>query len=327
MEYIYEHRRGNTWWGLYDWYYGNLTGMAHLESVRKFRSIEEYPSARPTYNANKDKILYLQGDSNTRHPKLKVADFAGLADFHYLERSFDYQYHLDTTKKNILILSISETRVLDYFKDLKMLEEVRDSADKKQVLQPVLPPNIDLIACSFISGLTVDVFFNKFINQNLECNLFNYNLLMPLYSYKAAINYYLFRRASGDVVISNDGNCLFYKETVSATHQHSVYRTLPKEETDKLIDNLNSIYRHFRQVGFKEVYLSVIPSTATILQPEGYNGLIPILENNRHMEMKLLSMYDAFKGHSDYYLSGDVHWTDIGFRKWLGIMNEQLMKD
>ncbi len=327
MEYIYNARRNDKWWGLYDWHYGSLTGMSHLESVVKFRSTEEYPGKRQTYNAKKDKVLYLQGDSNTRHPKLKATDFAGVARYNYLDRSFDYLYHLDTSKKNILILAITESRVLDYFKDLRMMEEVRDSTDKKQANLFSAPDEIGEISEPTTCGFTPNVFFNKFINQNLECNLFNYNFLMPMYSYKAAINYYFFHRASGDVVISNDGNYLFYKETVTATHPRSVYRILPQEEIDKLVDNLNAIFNHYKQAGFKEVYLSILPATATIMQPEGYNGLIPNLENSNRMEMKVISTYEAFKGHNDYYLRGDVHWTDTGFRKWLGIVNEQLMKD
>ena len=327
MEYINNNRRNNKWWGIYDWYYGCLVGMSHLESVRKFRSIEEYPGKRCVYTTTKDKVLYLQGDSNTRHPKLKVDDFAGLAGFHYFDRSFEFKYHLNTAKKNILLFAITESQVLDYFKDLVILDQIRDSIDDHRGRVTTLPnegvTNINSTFC----GFGVGNLFNKNINQNLECNLFNYNFLMPIYSYKAAINYYLFRRASGDVVISNDGNYLFYKETVTATYPRSVYRILHQEEINKLVDNLNVIYKHYRQAGFKEVYLSILPATATLMQPEGYNGLIPIIENNSMMEMRVISIYDAFNGHNDYYLRGDVHWTDDGFRRWLGIVNEQLMKD
>src|ERR1019366_9750435 len=97
-----------------------------------------------------------------------------------------------------------------------------------------------------------------------------YNFIIPVFEYKAALNYYLFNRASGDVVISNDRDFLFLNETVSGTDIGSSYITIPDTEITHLVDNFNIIYDHYLANGFKEVYLSIIPNSATIVQPEGY---------------------------------------------------------
>ena len=57
--------------------------------------------------------------------------------------------------------------------------------------------------------VTINDFFNKNMNQNLQYNLFNYNFVFPMFESKALLNFYLFNRASGDVVISKNKKYLF----------------------------------------------------------------------------------------------------------------------
>jgi hypothetical protein len=204
-----------------------------------------------------------------------------------------------------------------------MLDEVHDSAIMKKNIT-----GLDgLEKMRYLAGVSVNVndLFNKYINQNLQCNLFNYNAMMPMFESKAALNYYLFNRASGDVVISNDRDFLFLKETVSYTGEASSYGPLTGDEVSRLVDNLNTIYDHYRQNGFREVYLSVIPNSATVNQPEGYNGLIPKLQNDVRLRMKVMDAYAAFRNTKErIYLPGDTHWNNAGRQLWLDIVNDTL---
>ncbi len=180
---------------------------------------------------------------------------------------------------------------------------------------------------SILPQLSVDNFFNKYINQNLQCNLFNYNFIIPVFECKAALNYYIFNRASGDAMISEDRNFLFLKETVSKTDIGSSYVPVNNSDITGIVNNFNKIYAHYKEEGFSEVYLSIIPNSATIVQPEGYNNLIPLIQNDVRLKMKVIDIYSVFKKSSDlYFLPGDTHWNFKGKQLWLDVVNEQLMK-
>ena len=148
-----------------------------------------------------------------------------------------------------------------------------------------------------------------------------------MFEYKAALNYYVFNRASGDVVISNDRKFLFYKETVSKTDVGSSYFPVTAGDAANIVDVMNNIYEHYRAGGFAEVYVSIIPNSPTIMQPEGYNNLIPMVQNDPRLKMKVIDIYTVFKNSKDvYYLPGDTHWNHNGKQRWLDLVNEQVLK-
>src|ERR1019366_8307496 len=97
-------------------------------------------------------------------------------------------------------------------------------------------------------------------------------------------------------------------------------------EITHLVDNFNIIYDHYLANGFKEVYLSIIPNSATIVQPEGYNNLIPFIQNNPHLRMKIIDAYTSFKQSAKLlYLPGDTHWNNAGKQIWVNMVNEKLI--
>lgn len=208
-----------------------------------------------------------------------------------------------------------------------MLDEVCDSVIKKKSITATgISATTTTRQASIIPGCSINDLFNKYINQNLQCNLFNYNFVMPMFEAKAALNYYLFNRASGDVIISKDRNFLFLKETVTYTDEGSSYSRFADNDITKLIDNINTIYEHYRQNGFNEVYLSVIPNSATIMQPGEYNNLIPTIQNDPRLKMKVIDAYTAFKNAKEVlYLPGDTHWNNRGRQMWLDMVNEKIV--
>jgi hypothetical protein len=148
---------------------------------------------------------------------------------------------------------------------------------------------------------------------------------MPLFEAKAAINYYFFNRASGDVVISDDKDFLFLKETVSKTDIGSSYYQFSAEQLANLVTSLNTIYDHYKANGFDEVYYSVIPNSATINQPAGYNILIPSLQSDPRLRMKIIDIYTPMKNANEVlYFRGDTHWNLKGLQLWLDVVNRTL---
>lgn len=324
MEYITQHRESEKWWGTYPCLHGDLVSLCYLDFVQKFSSPRiNAPIKKPPFTVVPNTALYLHGDSYSYH--LHDTDFAGLAAFYPIDRNHGINYHLDSTKKNVLLIEVSERYIRSYFGSLQMLDEVCDSLVKKKSIAATHPMVLLQKQASLIPGFSIDDLFNKYINQNLQGNLFNYNCIIPMFEAKAALNYYVFNRASGDVVISKDRNYLFLKETVSKTDIGSSYVPLTQADIDWMVDKFNRIYDHYKAGGFSEVYLSMIPNSAAIVQPEGYNNLIPDIQKDPALKMKVIDVYTAFKNAPRHvYLPGDTHWNTMGRQIWIDMVNEKL---
>jgi len=326
MEFISNRRDNNAWWGSYQCLHGDLVSMSYLDFVSMFNQSDVHDVIKKTsYTGEKNIVLYLEGDSYTW--PVRDTNFAGVAAYHFIPRTGGGNYHLDTGKRNILLIEISERYFYGYFTSLQMMNEVFDTTRKKKNISLVYSTAHPYYA-SLFPGISLACFFNKYINQNLQGNLFNYNFIMPVFEEKAALNYYVFNRASGDVVISDDRNFLFLKETVDRNDIHSSYRPLNADEITLMVSNLDTLYKHYRAEGFNEVYLSVIPNSATIQQPEGYNNLIPLIQNDPRLRMKIIDAYSAFKNTpKTLYWHGDTHWNFDGMNLWLDIVNDTLVSN
>ncbi len=333
MKYITDKRDNDEWYGTYQCMHGDLTSMCYLDIVRRFNPpVVMAPLKKPAIPGPRNISLYLHGDSYmycSRTRRLNDSVFAGVGNYYFIDRNHGMNYHLDSSKKNILLIEVSERYLRAYFSGLQILDEVCDSVVRKKTIALCNNDfNNQIIYSSIIPGFHVNDLFNKYINQNLQCNLFNYNFIMPLFESKAALNYYVFNRASGDVVISADKNFLFLKETVSLTDGGSSYVQIKSDDVIRLVNNFNVIYDHYRQNGFSEVYLSIIPNSATIMQPKGYNNLIPQIQNDQNLKMKIIDVYDSFRKSTVLlYQPGDTHWNNYGKQLWLDLVNEKLLME
>jgi hypothetical protein len=325
MAYITAKRDVNKWWGTYQCLNGDLVSMSYLDFIKKFNPGPDTNHLEHTVHAPSDNtVLYIHGDSYTWH--LGDSNFAGVSSLIYINRDHGCNYHLDSTKRNILIIEISERFVWDYFSTLRMFDEVCDSVIKKKSITCSYPESqYQTNEAGMFPAFSVDDLFNKYINQNLQCNLFNYQFIMPMFESKAALNYYVFNRASGDVVISKDRNSLFLKKTVSSDETGSSYAPVSAGQVIQLIENFNLIYDHYTRGGFSEVYLSIIPNSATMEQPDGYNYFIPTIQNDPRLRMKVIDIYSVFKASpAGMYWPGDTHWYNKGKQKWLDLVNATL---
>ena len=326
MAWLSEKKAVDRWWGVYNNDHGDLVNMAYLDFVQRFVTHRDFSAGRPEYNGPKNTELYLQGDSYT----MDIADtaFAAVKNYHFINRKVGLNYHLDTTDNNILILEVTERYTRLHFDSIRMFTEVCDSfiQKKKQRAKYYLASANDKIPF-FLKGWGVDALFNRNINQNLEFNIFNYSFITGLFKSKAALNYYLFDRASGDVVISKNHDFLFLKQTVQPYDIYSSYDRIVDNEIDRLVENFNRIYDHYRATGFDEVYLSIIPSPATIMQPEGYNRLIPRIQGSKKLRMKIIDAYGLFTSTKELcYRPGDTHWNNKGLNKWVKLVNDTLVE-
>jgi hypothetical protein len=326
MEYIVSKRDNEKWYGLPQLNHGDLASMSGLCFLSKFESKYYSSYRRAEQSGAKNRVLFIHGDSYLW--KISGADsaFSRVSSMAFVGWNTPYLYHLDTSKKNILVIEVSERLMRDYFRTTKIIDELRDPFyTSKKIGCLNEPPVKGTISASFFPGINISLFFNKFINQNLQCNLFNYNFMTPMFGSKAAINYYLFSRASGDVVISQNKEFLFFKAIISPTGTASSRSPVPDDEIGRLVHNFNTIYDYYIMTGFREVYLSIIPSTVTIIEPQGYNALIPRIQFNPSLKMKIIDYYSMAKqSKEDLFFRGDTHWNMTGKQKWIDMVNKTL---
>lgn len=331
---IITEKRNDTdaWWGAHNSMdKGDLVNMAYLDYAEKFHSERGYVFSKPQNDGFEDIDLYLNGDSYT----FKIPDSAFRCVNRY-EYAWVYlkhiQYKLDTTKRNILILEHAERYVPIFYSGLDLLKVVY-SADQgsayDRVAADMPPPELaPPVHEAFSETLFHKLFKNAFndnVNQNIEYNLFNYNFLNMPRLVKATMNYQFFNRASGNVVISKDGNNLYLKETTDANEKGSSYYQLPDAEYNTIVNNMNVLYEHYIAEGFDEVYLAPIPNPVTISEPSGYNELIPRLQQDATLKMKCIDVYSIYKETSEkIYRPGDSHWNNVGMQLWLEAVNDTL---
>jgi hypothetical protein len=334
MSYIYEKRitgaPDGKWYSPYRPKGGDLTAIAYLDQISKFVEPESYkfPKADDSGTANVRLLLF--GDSYVKD--IPDSAFAGVNEFQFGRRGYsNIGYYKDSTKRTVLIIEIGERFLRDYFSIPFIFKQV---ALKKQPIAAIIPlkpftPRTNYAAFELPDLGFVDSFFNKNINQNIEQNVFNYGFINPIRTAKATFTYSVFNRASGDVVISKDGEHLFVKESAITTGKPSSYTEISKHELFVIVNNINTIYDSYTKRGIDDVYLSIIPNPASILQPEGYNNLIPKIQHHPGMKVPYINVYDVFKTDKNparFYRQGDTHWNNTGLQIWLSMVNAELRK-
>ena len=326
MKFISDRRcDDSSWFGTYQGNKGDLVAFAYLDKVKKFDSRKPHWFKRPAYDGTGNLVLYLSGDSYTE--KIPDTALAGLYAYKFGRRfRKSFEYTIDTSRQNLLVIQIAERYTRDYFGTTRIFQDVCKAVPGNNTVTSDIP---EVPHAKYFPGLFTilnpDNFFNKNINQNLQYNLFNYNFIVPAMMYKALFNYSVFDRASGDVVISQDKKQLFYKETVTANDISSSYSPLSPEDITSIINNLNVIYDHYKADGFTDVYLSIIPSTASVMQPQWYNHFIPLVQKDPRLKMKIIDAYSVYSISPDkYFLPGDVHWNNDGMQVWISQLNKIL---
>jgi hypothetical protein len=332
MQWISDHRNAapkGAWWRARDASeLGDLISMGYLENVPRFRD-SIWHNFVPAGQGNKRTDLYIWGDSYVKDIPSNV--FYGINAYHYGRRDYiDLLYHLDATKNNILVIEIGERFFRGHFAfPDPILQHVKRADGGTATIFTMPNPHI-VQAGLWIPHLHVSNLFNSAINQNIEYNLFSYNAISPIRRFKAEMNAFLFQRGSGDVVITEDGSRLLLLSTVMPRGSESSYLPIDQTDKERMVRNLNTIYQHYKSEGFSEVYLSVIPNTTSLIQPQGYNMLIPFVTQSYRegkLKMPVIGVYEDYLKSGDpgaYYLKGDTHWNDKGMQLWIGKINTML---
>ena len=305
------------------WDYGDLFGISYLPEYKiKLPPYRHYHRAasEPTTNH----VLYITGDSFLADKILDGA-FKGYDYVVFYDRRFPFgPITLDSTKQNYLIMEYAEMNIIK--NSLPKTPEVRWSAadiknklnySKVPVAGPSAPPD------SYLTRI-YNILFNKELSRNIETLVFDDKIFTPFKEAKAYLNYHLLGRVPKEVTVSTDKKRLLLTATVD-TSKTSDFRELSDGDIDSLDKNLAAAQNYYLSIGFKKVYLAIIPNAVSVYdnQRMRYNHLLERVEKTT--TLPVISIYPVFKNQTEnLYFLGDVHWNPLGFDIWVKEANKTL---
>jgi len=236
---------------------------------------------------------------------------------------------LDTSQINILLIEIVER----YLRVKPEAEYIGKTMFIKNTSQTVINKGTSIAMTADFSISREDlvkiynIMYNPIINQNLEFNLFDYPIFTFCKEIKAWFNYKIFNRVPQEISVFDDCHYLFLKETIDTCSDLSSFKYIPDEEVNNIVKILNTVYKHYRNNGFTEVILSVIPNPVSVIFPsyKKYNDIIRRVQNHSGLVMPMLNIYDKLKSAPcKVYYNSDSHWNKNGFTIWLNEFNKYL---
>lgn len=303
--------------------YGDLFGFSYLKEFKTPPERERLPSF--TGGNNKNINLYLVCDSYLYRFIDTGSIFYGVNSMKHSRWAFNegINEQLDSTKKNILIIELSERSLRKFLENNAELYSLMYSGKNRDIIinNPYKLSRLER---------SEKFLFRSLANQNLENNLFDFQFLSPIKEFKAEFNYEVFGRTDIDVVVSKDKEYLFYGTTTDTSLNTSSFNAVPDNEISRLVSNINDAYAHFRNLGFDEVYISLIPNPVTIIEPDRgkYNELIPKIQNFSTLKTPVIDIFSVFKNIKlPVYFRSDSHWNSYGFKLWVDETNKVLKKE
>lgn len=298
-----------------DYRYGDLYRLSLLPQFK-----EKAYECEPKQLTEKKPInLFIIGDSFTEDPKVQLEDFP-VEKYQYVHWAKSSDYHLDTTKKNILILETVERTAKEHF------STVADNFTNQKVAENSLSfrKKIEQKTTEIEKTVVPDG-----IEERLQHTLFNYDFFLWFRELKASLNYKIFGRTEDEVILSKDGKHIFYADEADVNNLKSAFYPVENSEIDIFVKNINQTKAKYLALGFDEVYLSIIPNKVTILSPDlgDYNHLIEKIQNHPNLKVQIVDTYKIFKNEPQkYYLKSDTHWTCEGRDAWLNEVNGLLLR-
>lgn len=288
-----------------DYVHGDLYRLSTLPQFK-----DQQPVC-PTANRASDTAsthLYIIGDSFTEPQRISQSDFS-VSRLQRVKWDNLQRAQLDPTKRNVLLLETVERHFRQIF--ARPVRELIVETDTSRSPAPQL---------SWRRRLGDDIHMSD-IEERLESSLFSRDWAFWFKELKASFTLRWFNRWSTGVSLSSDQRHIYlHSDTDTTNTLLSSFSRLPDSELNTLIDSVNSVADRYRQLGFDEVYLSIIPNKATIVgsNPGVYNHLIERVQHHPALRVRTVDAYTPFKqSTTEPYLLGDTHWNCTGRGLWL----------
>lgn len=288
-----------------DYRYGDLYRFSNLP---KFRVLaEKCPAPQPQFKLPIQLILF--GDSFTEEGRIEANHFVAS----HFTRKFVAEngyVSLEKNTKKVLIIETVERHFRERF------------ADKYQHVKVNLaPPNEEKTVLQTLLDWKV-----PYSTERHTAVLFSSDFMLSIKELKAIFTKNIFHRIDENVTLSPNENEIVYsldtKEGINSS-----FDEVSNEDVDKYVNNINSTYEFYKQQGFDEVYLSIIPNKTSIVATDlgTYNRLIERIQEHKSLKMPFIDMYKPLKkGGASLFDKGDSHWNCNGKQRWIDKVNNLL---
>jgi hypothetical protein len=303
-----------------DYRYGDLYRLSFLA---QFKGKEKLCEDKIDQSKVKNNVhLYILGDSFADESNLNANNFE-VEKYKYIHWDKPETIDFDKSAKNILIIESAERSAKTHF--VKKSEEI-------QILQKE-NKQIPIDNFSIIKKLHnwVGIFSKNTqkTEERLWHTLLNYDFVLFFKEIKANLDLTLFERKSPNYVLAPNKNEIFYFEEADSNCPHSVLYTVTDQEIDGFVQNINETALTYKNMGFNEVYLSMIPNKATVLGQKlgDYNHVLQRIVNHKQLKVKTIDVYPALAQSKErvFHIS-DTHWNCRGSSIWQALVNEEIMK-
>ncbi|TSJ35966.1 hypothetical protein FO440_23910 [Mucilaginibacter corticis] len=307
------------------WRYGDLYGLCYLPWFKA--NLE--PFKKYGYNNRQkltNRILYITGDSFLADKTMEGA-FNGFDNVVFLDQRFPYgPIALDSSKENYLIMEFTERRLngFDFYKTDEAKWAKAEISAKLNYSKRTAPGTDSKLPATIWERIN-NAFFNKDLSRNLALLLFDDRIFTPVKELKATLNYRLLGWLPQEVAISTDEKRLLLNITVDSSYQQSAFKNISGSQLDQINQNLMAARSYYESIGFKKVFLSLIPNPVSIYDAKRmpYNHLLERVEKKTNLTV--IPLYNTFKSYpGNLYYRNDAHWNPNGFDIWISKTNEIL---
>lgn len=284
-----------------DYRYGDLYRLSNLPNFRVPVQNCEPPQAKQKENVN----LIVAGDSFTEDGRIGQEHF-GAGSYHWMFVASPAFIEIQKGKKNVLIIETVERHVRERF------------ATPWKELKNAPIPQIEAKLWEKI--LAFDLPYNT---ERHESILFASDFFLTIKEWKASLNLKLFNRIDPKVKLNKTQEHLVYY-LPSEPGISSAFETIPTDEIDLLVSNINATKSYYENLGFDKVVISIIPNKTSILASDlgNYNHLVERIQSYPKLETEVIDMFSPFmRGQAELFDKGDTHWNCDGKQIWVDQVN------
>lgn len=288
-----------------DYRFGDLYRMSALPQFKQ--AAPNCPSAMLSSDTASTH-LYIIGDSFSEEQRIGQHDFP-VSYYKRVAWEHPQRAQLDTTRRNILILETVERHFREHF----AIPVTELAIDADTTARPAQRPPLRKRLSS--------EFHRSDMEERLESALFSQDWAFWFKELKARLTLDWFNRVSTNVSLSSNHEHLFLGlDTDSTKKLNSSFSPLTDREVNTLVDSVNAVAARYKRLGFDDVYLSIIPNKASVLETRRnqYNRLIERVQQSPRLRVKTIDVFTPYQtaSPSPYQLS-DTHWTCTGRSIWL----------
>ena len=295
-----------------DYRYGDLYRLSNLV---EFKDPGKKCPSLPIEQTTRKIALYLIGDSFTEKQRIDSSDFA-VTHYQWAHWGENLHLKLDTSFTNIILLESVERNVRPHF---------------GTPIANIIPDTATFISHPadgrFMHQLD-RLFASDGVEDRLNTILFQFDPMLKFREIKSRINQRFFDRTDPKVTLSGDGSTLAYYEDTDSTLINSSYNYVADTEIDSLVTVINFDKDFLKDLGFDEVWFSIIPNKATILMPNYgvYNHILDRIYRHPELKVPSIGVLENFRQmQQSAYRKGDSHWSCSGQRIWLEKVNRHIL--